>query len=81
MLRLSPEALRQYRPEVKYVLLRSRDTRIERDGAMEIDSSLPLAKALLLDSEPPDGFELIQTVWGARDDGTFEPYAKAYAVH
>jgi len=81
MLRLSPEALRQYRPEVKYVLLRSRDTRIERDGTMEIDSSLPLAKALLLDSEPPDGFELIQTVWGVREDGEFEPYAKAYAVH
>ena len=81
MMRLSPEALRHYQPEVKYVLLRSRDFSLERDGKTEIDSNSPLAKALLLDSDPPEGFDLIEGVWGVREDGEIELYAKAYTVN
>jgi asparagine N-glycosylation enzyme membrane subunit Stt3 len=81
MMRLSPEGLRQYQPEVKYVLLRARDFSLERDGKTEIVSSSLLAKALLLDSDPPEGFDLIEAVWGVREDGEIELYAKAYAVN
>ena len=81
MMRLSPEALRQYQPEVKYLFLRARDFSIERDGRTEIVSSSPLANALLLNTEPPDGFELIHAVLSERADGELELYAKAYAVH
>ena len=66
---------------MKYVLLRSRDFSLERDGITEIDANSPLAKALLLDSDLPEGFELIEGVWGVREDGEIELYAKAYTVN
>ena len=80
MMRLSPDALRKYQPEVKYLLLRTNDFIVERGGKIEIDSDSPLARALLFTSEPPDGFELIRTIWVQRDG---EPviYARAFAVH
>ena len=80
MMRLSPEALREYQPDVKYLLLRTNDFIVERDGKLEIDRSSPLARVLLSSSEPPDGFELIQTILLERDGGS-EIYAKAFAVH
>ena len=80
MMRLSPDALRQYQPDVSYLMLRAKDFIIERDGKIEIASSSPLANALLTDSEPPDGFELIRAIWLPRD-GELEIYAKAFAVH
>ena len=80
MMRLSPEALREYQPDVKYLLLRTNDFIVERDGKLEIDRSSPLARVLLSSSEPPDGFELIQTILLERDGGP-EIYAKAFAVH
>jgi hypothetical protein len=80
MMRLSPEALREYQPDVKYLLLRTNDFIVERDGKLEIDRSSPLARVLLSSSEPPDGFELIQTISLERDGGS-EIYAKAFAVH
>jgi asparagine N-glycosylation enzyme membrane subunit Stt3 len=80
MMRLSPDALREYQPDVKYLLLRTNDFIIERDGRLEIDRSLPLARVLLSSSEPPDGFELIQTILLERS-GEPEIYAKAFAVH
>ena len=80
MMRLSPEALREYQPDVKYLLLRTNDFIVERDGKLEIDRSSPLARVLLSSSEPPDGFELIQTILLERD-GRSEIYAKAFAVH
>jgi asparagine N-glycosylation enzyme membrane subunit Stt3 len=71
MMRLSPDALREYQPEVKYVLLRANDFRT---------SSSPLAKALLSNSEPPDGFEVIGTIrW--QQDGKSEVYARAFEVN
>jgi hypothetical protein len=80
MMRLSPDALRKYQPDVKYLLLRVQDFIVERDGKIEIDSNAPLGSALLTDSEPPEGFELIRTIW-LEQDGQPVIYAKAFAVH
>ena len=80
MMRLSPDALREYQPDVKYLLLRTNDFIIERDGRLEIDRSSPLAGVLMSSSEPPDGFELIRTILLERD-GKSEIYAKAFALH
>jgi hypothetical protein len=80
MMRLSPDALRQYQPGMKYLLLRVNDFIVEHDGKIEIASDSPLGRMLLPDAEPPDGFELIQTIW-LKQDGELEVYAKAFAVH
>ncbi len=70
MMHLTPDALREYQPDVKYVLLRSND----------FDTSdSPLARALLSDSNPPDGFEMIGTI-RLQQDGNSELYARAFAV-
>jgi len=80
MMRLSPDALREYQPDVKYLLLRVQDFIVERDGKIEIDRNAPLGGALLTDSAPPEGFELIRTIW-LDQDGQRVIYAKAFAVH
>ena len=80
MMRLSPDALRKYQPQVKYLLLRVQDFIVERDGKIEIDSNAPLGVALLTNSEPPQGFELIQTIW-LEQNGERVIYAKAFEMH
>jgi hypothetical protein len=80
MMRLSPEALRAFQPEVKYVFLRSQHFIVERDGKFEIDTNSPLGTALLTNSVPPEGFELIRTLW-LEQDGQRVLYARAFAVH
>ena len=80
MMRLSPDALRAYQPDVKYLLLRVNDFIVEGARGIEIDRSVPLARLLVSNSEPPDGFELIKTIWLERD-GKTELYAKAFALH
>ena len=80
MMQLSPAALREYQPDVKYVLLRAKDFFVVRDGKIEIASNSSLGGVLLSSSEPPDGFELIRTIWLQRD-GIPELYARAFAVH
>ncbi len=78
LMQLSPDALREHRPKVKYLLLRAKDLIVERDG--EVAGSSPLGIALLSDSEPPEGFELIRTVWMQRD-GELEVYARGFVIH
>jgi hypothetical protein len=80
MMRLSPDALREYQPDVKYLLLRVQNFIVVRDGKIEIDSNSPLASALLTNSDPPEGFELIRTIW-LEQNGQPVIYAKAFAVH
>lgn len=80
MMRLSPDALREFEPDVKYVLLRAKDFLVVRDGKIEIASNAPLGTALLSDAELPDGFELIRTIWVPRD-GKPELYARAFVVN
>jgi asparagine N-glycosylation enzyme membrane subunit Stt3 len=80
MMQLSPNALREYQPKVKYLLLRVQDFIVARDGKIEIDSNAPLASALLTASDPPEGFELLRTIW-LDQNGQPVIYAKAFAVH
>jgi hypothetical protein len=80
MMRLSPEALREYQPNVKYVFLRSQHFIVERDGKLEIDRNSLLGTALLANTEPPEGFELIRTLW-LEQEGQRVMYGKAFAVH
>ena len=80
MMRLSPDALREFQPDVKYLLLRVQNFIVTRDGKIEIDSSSHLGSALLSDSVPPEGFELIRTIW-LEQNGQPVIYARAYAVH
>lgn len=79
LMRLSPEELRAHDAEVKYILLRSNDFIVQRDGKLEIDRSAPLASALLTDAEMPDGFDLIGTIMLTQNNQT-RVYARAFAV-
>lgn len=79
LLQLTPAALRIAAPDIRYILLRSNDFIVQRDGQLEISASAPLAHALLTDAAPPTGFELLQTTWIERD-GAREIYARAYAI-
>lgn len=79
MLRLTPEALRTQHPEIRYVLLRAWDFYVMQDGQVAVRGDYPLVSALLADGEPPDGFELIDSVAVERD-GAPLLYARAFAV-
>ena len=79
MMRLTPEALREYQPQVSYIVIRVGEFLEARDGQYRIDTSIPLAKALLVDETPPSGFELIRTV-RREDEGEGQLYAKAFAI-
>ncbi len=59
MLHLSPQALRSYQPEVRYLLLRVTDFVVYREGRLEVDRSIPLANMLVSGSPLPEGCELI----------------------
>lgn len=80
MMRLTPEALREHQPEVKYVFLRVQDFAVVRDGKFQISDASPLGKALLADAKLPDGYELIRTLF-LEENGEMVLYAKAFAVH
>ncbi|MEM7430730.1 MAG: hypothetical protein AAF351_02205 [Pseudomonadota bacterium] len=79
MMKLPPADLRKYQPSVKYLLLRTSDFTVVRDGQRRVDTSIPLARMLVSDSPPPEGYELLQSVTLERN-GRSEVYAKAYAV-
>lgn len=64
---------------MKYLLLRANDFVIERDGRFEIDRSISVARVPLSNSEPPDGFKLVQTIL-MEGNGKAEVYAKAFAL-
>jgi len=70
MMYLTPDELRQYQPDVKYVLLRSSDF---------VGNNSPLARALLSDAKLPAGFELIGTI-RLQQEGNAGVYARAFAI-
>jgi hypothetical protein len=77
----SPAEIRANRPDVKYVFVRVRDFSVLRgDTAYIIDTS-PVARQLLIDETPPEGYTLIKTVRrriGA--DGETGIFARLFAV-
>lgn len=80
MMRLSPEQLLDYEPRVKYLLLRRNDFLVNRNGQLELDNSIPLARLLRARAVPPDGFESIGTIRLERD-GESEVYARAFVLN
>ena len=77
MMRLTPAALREQFPTVRYVVIRVGEFLEARDGGYRIDTGFPLARALLVDEEPPEGFDLLGTIHSAGDG---QLYARAYSV-
>jgi hypothetical protein len=81
LMRSPPERLRAERPDIKYLLVRADDFSIERGGAQQLAAGNPLAKALLIDTTPPRGYEMVMTVHRKLENG--QPtgvYAKLFKV-
>jgi hypothetical protein len=70
LMRLSPDELRIQRPDIKYLLLRSRDFSVERDGVSYLVPENPIAKQLFIDFPPPPGFTLISGIRQTTEDGS-----------
>lgn len=81
LMRLTPAQIRAERPDIKYLLLRTRDFSVIRDGAAYLVADNPIAKQLFIDSAPPHGYELVETVRRRiRPDGPAGIYARLYKV-
>jgi hypothetical protein len=78
---LSPARLREERPDVKYIFVRVRDFSVLEGDVAYIVENNEIAKALLVDPLPPEGYTLIATVRrriGA--DGVAGVYARLYGI-
>jgi hypothetical protein len=78
---LTPEQIRAERPDIKYLLVRTRDFSLLKDGVAYLVEESPIAKQLLIDETPPPGFTLIKTIRRTLDDDTpAGTYAKLFKV-
>lgn len=68
LMRLAPAEIHAQRPDIKYLLLRTRDFTIERDGVSYLVTDNPLAKQMFVDAMPPPGFKLIGGIRQTADD-------------
>jgi len=66
-----PQDILENEPEIKYVLLRTRDFALpdQGDGLITVDRRSAIAAALLGEHAPPPGFETIHSVYRGRDPG------------
>ena len=81
LMQLPPEQIRAQRPDIKYVLVRTRDFSIVQDDVAYLVAESPIAKQLFLDPEPPAGFELLKTVRRRLEEqGPAGTYAKLFRV-
>jgi hypothetical protein len=83
LMRLSPEEIRVQRPDVKYLLLRTQDFSIQRDGVTHLVTEVPISKQLLIDGTPPPGFEVVSDIRRSLVDDDRGPgslYARLYKV-
>jgi hypothetical protein len=81
LMQLAPEQIRVERPDIKYMLLRAQDFSIHRDGVVYFVNSNPIVRELFLDSAPPDGYELQQTIRLRLPNSELTgPYAKLFKV-
>lgn len=79
LMRSTPQSLRRQFPPIDYVLLRARDFSVLRNGEEVILGTNQIAQQLLIDDSPPEGFELIRTVF--RDAERENVYARLFRVH
>jgi hypothetical protein len=78
---LSPAEIRAERPDVKYILVRVRDFAVlDGDDAYIVEENR-VAKQLLLDDVPPEGYSLVRTIRRRIGvDGIAGVYAKLYKL-
>ena len=79
LFRLPIDDIRRDPVGVRYILIRARDFSNIVDGASEIVAASSIARHLLLDEEPPAGYERIDTIYSESNDGKI--IARLYKVH
>jgi hypothetical protein len=81
LMRLTPEEIRTQRPDIRYLLLRSRDFSIARDGVQRLVAESPIAKQLFIDPSPSPSFTLVSSIRRTLDDdGPDGVYARLFKV-
>jgi len=81
LMHLSPAEIRAERPDVRYVFVRFRDFSILHGDTAYIVEDIPIARQLLLDETPPEGYTLIKTVkLRIGPDGDAGIFARLFAV-
>ena len=81
IMQMTPEEIRTERPDIQYLLLRTEDFSIVRDGVSYIVAASPVAKQFFIDPEPPAGFTLVQTMGRRYEEGGRPSlYAKLFKV-
>lgn len=78
LMTLPPSVIRDGRPDVKYLFLRAKDFSLTIDGEEQLIMTNAIAKALLSDESPPEGFTLVRSIQKATDDPA--PYARLYKI-
>lgn len=81
LMQSAPATVRAERPDIRYIFLRTESFSVPEGDEMRIVESNPMARQLLVDPEPPQGFELLRTVYrGIDEDGPRDLYARLYKV-
>jgi hypothetical protein len=81
LMRLSPEEIRQRRPDVKYLFVRARDFSVFDGEVGTISTQNPIAKELFIAENPPAGYSLLKTVRTTADaQGVDGIFARLYKV-
>ena len=78
LMMLTPEQLRETRPDIRYLFLRAKSFSIFVEGREQIATSNAIGAALLTDAKPPEGFTLIREIQKSLDDAS--PYARLYKI-
>lgn len=79
--RLSPAQIRLERPDVKYLLLRTRDFVAVKGDVVTLADDSAIAMQLLTNTAPPPGYELVSTVrWRMNDEGATAIFARLYKI-
>jgi hypothetical protein len=80
LMQSTPQDIHSQRPDIKYLLIRAKDFTVEKDGASYLVEH-PIARQLLIDTEPPPGFQLMANVSRKFDDNApAVVYARLFKV-
>jgi hypothetical protein len=81
LMRSTPEHLRADALGLKYLLIRVRDFSVMSGNQAVLVENNPIAKQLLSNDRPPEGFTLIKTIpWKINEQGAEEVYARLYKI-
>jgi hypothetical protein len=81
LLELTPAQIVEQRPDIKYLLVRTRDFSFFQNGELYLAASKPIAAQMILNDVAPAGFELVETILQRTgQDGPSLVYARLYKV-